>query len=199
MEMKPTFEQLYEQYYTPILRYIVKRISSYQDAEDIAANVFVTAYRNYEGFDPTKASAATWLYMICSSRLKNYYRDKKENVSLDDEENPVDVSSGELIEDAVLMEERSRMLHDAISKLPERQQQAVRMKYFRNMSAADIAAELGTTAGNVRVILNRSMDKQRIPCGLLCLSDGGISIWHKYSEKAPWKSFPPRSSSTRQW
>ena len=159
MEMKPTFEQLYEQYYTPILRYIVKRISSYQDAEDIAANVFVTAYRNYEGFDPTKASAATWLYMICSSRLKNYYRDKKENVSLDDEENPVDVSSGELIEDAVLMEERSRMLHDAISKFPERQQQAVRMKYFRNMSAADIAAELGTTAGNVRVILNRSMDK----------------------------------------
>lgn len=119
----------------------------------------MTAYRNYEGFDPTKASAATWLYMICSSRLKNYYRDKKENVSLDDEENPVDVSSGELIEDAVLMEERSRMLHDAISKLPERQQQAVRMKYFRNMSAADIAAELGTTAGNVRVILNRSMDK----------------------------------------
>ncbi|MBD9062651.1 MAG: sigma-70 family RNA polymerase sigma factor [Ruminococcaceae bacterium] len=97
--------------------------------------------------------------MICSSRLKNYYRDKKENVSLDDEENPVDVSSGELIEDAVLMEERSRMLHDAISKLPERQQQAVRLKYFRNMSAADIAAELGTTAGNVRVILNRSMDK----------------------------------------
>lgn len=119
----------------------------------------MTAYRNYEGFDPTKASAATWLYMICSSRLKNYYRDKKENVSLDDEENPVDVSSGELIEDAVLMEERSRMLHDAISKLPERQQQAVRLKYFRNMSAADIAAELGTTAGNVRVILNRSMDK----------------------------------------
>ena len=59
MEMKPTFEQLYEQYYKPILRYIVKRISSYQDAEDIAANVFVTAYRNYEGFDPTKASAAT--------------------------------------------------------------------------------------------------------------------------------------------
>lgn len=138
MEMKPTFEQLYEQYYTPILRYIVKRISSYQDAEDIAA---------------------TWLYMICSSRLKNYYRDKKENVSLDDEENPVDVSSGELIEDAALMEERSRMLHDAISKLPERQQPAVRMKYFRNMSAADIAAELDTTAGNVRVILNRSMDK----------------------------------------
>ena len=33
MEMKPTFEQLYEQYYTPILRYIVKRISSYQDAD----------------------------------------------------------------------------------------------------------------------------------------------------------------------
>lgn len=159
MEMKPTFEQLYEQYYTPILRYILKRISSYQDAEDLAANVFVTAYRNYESYDPTKASPATWLYMICSSRLKNYYRDRRENISLDDEDNPVDVSSDELIEDAVLMEERSRMLHQAIDRLPERQRQAVRMKYFRNMSAADIAAELGTTAGNVRVILNRSMDK----------------------------------------
>lgn len=159
MEMKPTFEQLYEQYYTPILRYILKRITNRQDAEDIAANVFVTAYRNYDGFDPSKASAATWLYMICGSRLKNYYRDRRENVSLDDEENPVDVSSDELVEDAVLMEERSRMLHDAIAKLPERQQQVVRMKYFRNMGAAEIAAEIGTTAGNVRVILNRSMDK----------------------------------------
>lgn len=159
MEMKPTFEQLYEQYYTPILRYILKRISSYQDAEDLAANVFVTAYRNYEGYAPTKASPATWLYMICSSRLKNYYRDRRENISLDDEENPVDVSSDELIEDAVLMEERSRMLHQAIDRLPERQRQAVRMKYFQNMSAADIAVELGTTAGNVRVMINRSMDK----------------------------------------
>ena len=161
MEIKQTFEELYNQYYTPILRYIVKRISNYQDAEDLAANVFVAAYKHYDGFDPSRASAATWLYMICSSRLKNYYRDRKESVSLDDEDNPIDVSSDELIEEAVLMEEQSEMVHRAVESLPERQQTIVKMRYFRNMGAAEIAAELGTTAGNVRVILNRSMEKMR--------------------------------------
>ena len=99
--------------------------------------------------------------MICSSRLKNYYRDRKESVSLDDEDDPVDVSSDELVEDAVLLEEQNEMLRRAVDSLPEKQRDVVKMKYFKNMSAADIAAELGTTAGNVRVILNRSMDKMR--------------------------------------
>lgn len=161
MEIKPTFEELYEQYYSPIFRYIAKRINNRQDAEDLAANVFVAAYRNYAGFDPSRASAATWLYMICSSRLKNYYRDRKDSVSLDDEDDPVDVSSDELVEDAVLLEEQNEMLRRAVDSLPEKQRDVVKMKYFKNMSAADIAAELGTTAGNVRVILNRSMDKMR--------------------------------------
>ena len=53
---------------------------------------------------------------------------------------------------------RERILH-AISRLPERQQMIVKMRYFENRSGEEIAQRLGITPGNVRVLLSRAIDK----------------------------------------
>ena len=63
------------------------------------------------------------------------------------------------IEKAVLLEEQRALLAKAIKTLPERQQAIVIYKYFYNKSAQEIADKLGISAGNVRVLLNRALDK----------------------------------------
>jgi len=52
----------------------------------------------------------------------------------------------------------SQALQEAIARLPdERQRQTIRLKYFEGLSDKAIAAHLGTTAGNVRVLRHRAM------------------------------------------
>lgn len=45
------------------------------------------------------------------------------------------------------------LLHRCLSQLPSREQQAMRLRYFEDAAAVDIAAELGVTEGNARRIV----------------------------------------------
>lgn len=157
-QKKLTFEEFYNQYYLQVFHYICKKINHIQDAEDLACNVFLYCFSHFADYDASKASYGTWLYLIVDSRIKNYYRDQKENVELEGLENVL-YSEDISIEKAVLLEEQRALLAKAIKTLPERQQAIVIYKYFYNKSAQEIADKLGISAGNVRVLLNRALDK----------------------------------------
>lgn len=159
MDKDTQFEQIYCEYYLRLLKYVLKRISSLQDAEDLVQDTFAALYRNFDSFDPQKTSLNTWVYVAVNNRLKNYYRSARQAVSLDDEENPIDIADENLIEQAVEFEETRRMLLEAIGQLNEREAKIVKDTYFAKHSSSDIAAELGMTPVNVRVTCSRALKK----------------------------------------
>ena len=55
------FEQVYRDYYLKVFRYVKQHTLSRQDAEDLTQEVFVACYRNFDSFDPQKASVGTWV------------------------------------------------------------------------------------------------------------------------------------------
>ena len=77
--LKPSFEDFYLENYGKVYRYIRKRIHIAEETEDLTQTVFEYCYKSYELFDPVKSSISTWLYLIVNSRLKNYYRGRKES------------------------------------------------------------------------------------------------------------------------
>lgn len=161
MNEKQSFEQVYNEYYPRVFRHVRGKISIYHEAEDLTQEIFAACYRNYDKFDPEKASVGTWIYVIMNNRLKNYYRDRKESVSLDDDESFLELAAEGALEESVLLEEQKRMLMDAIAELSERERQIVISMYFKKKTSAETAAELQMTAGNVRVVLNRTLTKIR--------------------------------------
>ena len=163
---KPPYEEVYADYYGRIVQYIYKKIGNMSDAEDMASEALLYAYNHYEDFDPEKSSVSTWLYMIVNSRLKNHYRDAKTYVEL---ETVVGVVADESVDmdQCIYLEEISRQLHAAINRLPEKQAQIVKMRYFEQRSCIEIAEKLNMTSGNVRVQLSRALDKLETLCGNL--------------------------------
>lgn len=153
------FESIYNEYYKKILGYVHKKIAVYQDAEDLTQEIMAACYKNWERYNPEKASLSTWIYIITNNRLKNYYRDKKWSDSIDDENTPIAIISGESIEEAVLMEEMKSLLLSSFSLLTEREERIVKAKFYECKSSGEIAEELQLTSGNVRVILNRAVNK----------------------------------------
>ena len=155
---KPSFELVYQEYYQPLLRYLMKKTGNLQDAEDLTAEAFLYCYQNYDQYDPARSAVSTWLYLAANSRLKNYYRDRKDHVELSELEERLFTEETDM-ERAAYLEELRHVLNDKLDRLPERQQKAVVLRFFYQKSFDEIAAALDTTPGNVRVILSRAMDR----------------------------------------
>lgn len=160
---KPCYEEVYSTNYSKVVQYINRKIGNISDAEDLASEVFLYAYKHYDAYDPQKSSINTWLYLIVNSRLKNHYRDAKISVDLESVVGVLEDESVDL-EKCVYLEEVSFQLHKAIGTLPQRQAQIVRMRYFDQRSCGEIAEILSMTPGNVRVQLSRALDKLENLC-----------------------------------
>lgn len=155
-----SFEQFYEKYYLCTYYYVRKKINNSYDAEDLTCNAFMYCYAHFAEYNADKASLGTWLYLIVNSRIKNYYRDKKEFAEmseLDKEEKMIEETY--FVDKAILMKEQRRVLAEAIKTLPQRQQDIVILRYFYDKPLAEIADMLDIGYGNIRVLLSRALHK----------------------------------------
>ncbi|MBC8099105.1 MAG: sigma-70 family RNA polymerase sigma factor [Armatimonadetes bacterium] len=71
------YAALYERYTQGLYRLCYSLVLNRQDAEDVAQESFVYAFKNLHHFDAAKASFKTWLYTIAVSRCRNTYRRKR--------------------------------------------------------------------------------------------------------------------------
>src|SRR5712692_9187588 len=68
------WSQWYDQYYSPLYRYAFSRLSSREDAEDIAAQVFVEALKGIGGYKYRGRPILAWLYRIAHNLVAARYR-----------------------------------------------------------------------------------------------------------------------------
>lgn len=161
---KMEFKEFYQQNYPKAVLYTSKKIGNYSDAEDLVCDVFAYCYEHYAHYDPGKASESTWLYVILNSRIKNYYRDRKELIDLSQMKGLS--SETDYIQEACELGEMREMLAKALEMLSERARQVVIMRYFYGYSTAETAKRLGLTESNARVILTRAIKEMKKYCDL---------------------------------
>ncbi len=155
-----SFEHVYERYYFDVFRFFNKHIGNRQEAEDLTSEVFLYCCKNYERYDSLKSSISTWLFLVSKSMLKTHYRDKKSHLDISDFEDWL-LTDGDDLSRAIYLQQLRCFLAGQIKLLPERQQQAIIMRYFYEKDFEEIAAALNTTSGNVRVMLTRAVAKLR--------------------------------------
>lgn len=152
------YEQMYQQYYHSIYAFIRHHINQTETAQDLTADVFAASYRNWNKFDPNIANICTWLYCIARNRLKNYYRTQKRLISLEELSEQGD--SFLAVENQV---QKVTEIRDALERilqlLPQRNREAVALRYFAGKSNQEIADILQISHENTRVILTRTLKK----------------------------------------
>lgn len=158
------FESFYTKYYDRVYWYIFKRVNHIEESQDLTADIFCACYKYFDSYDPEKSSVGTWLYVIVNNKLKNYYRAKKSDISLDAfYENILQetdkFTTGDAICDAVYLEDCRNVLSSAITELPERNQMVLILKFFGGKQSEEIAKIMNISPVNVRVIITRSLKK----------------------------------------
>ncbi|MBS6832896.1 MAG: sigma-70 family RNA polymerase sigma factor, partial [Clostridiales bacterium] len=158
------FESFYTKYYDRVYWYVFKRLNHIEESQDLTADIFCACYKYFDSYDPEKSSVGTWLYVIVNNKLKNYYRAKKSDISLDAfYENILQetdkFTTGDAICDAVYLDDCRSVLSSAITELPERNQMVLILKFFGGKQSEEIAKIMNISPVNVRVIITRSLKK----------------------------------------
>ena len=71
------------------------------------------------------------------------------------------IAENEQPEHKLILSENKKILMKAISKLSEREQKIIELKFWADMSNKEIGEVLGISAGNVGIILFRAMGTLR--------------------------------------
>src|SRR6476620_6059322 len=73
-----SFEKIVQQSKDRLYTYLVQLVGNAQDAEDIAQETFIKAYRHLDSFD-RRARFTTWLYAIAKNTAFTCLRRRKPN------------------------------------------------------------------------------------------------------------------------
>jgi RNA polymerase sigma factor (sigma-70 family) len=131
-----------------------------EEAEEIAQDSFLKAYRSLKGFK-MKSSFATWLYRIVYNTAISHVRIKKKGV-LSLEDFPADATDfiGEnTSEEEAEKEYRSSLINFALQKINEEERGLISLYYYEEMSTEEISDVTGISKSNIKVKLFRARQK----------------------------------------
>ena len=145
-------ERLYAEYKDKVQSYIRSRVFNASDVEDLCGDVFVKAFAAADSFDPSKASAGTWLYSITRNTVIDYCRRFHPT-----EEIPEDISDDSLPEDGIIESETLEELAAALERLPAELTDVIVLHYYDRMPLTTVAVTLGISYGAVKIRHNKAL------------------------------------------
>lgn len=155
---REAFEQLVLENQRLVFSYCLSHLPSFEDAEDIAQESFLRAFKSISKFR-AEASPRSWLIAIARNLCADYYRKKKtESFSIDAFiEDGGDLSSGapspcEILESS----ERKTLILRAVENLPEEFKETFLLRERYGLSYSEIAKVLGIKEGTVKSRIARA-------------------------------------------
>ena len=140
--------------FTLALRFTKNR----EDAEEIAQDCFVKAYRSLNSFQQT-AKFSTWLYTIVYTTSMTFLRKRKlDTQSIDSEDSHVQLENHVSDFNADQVEQKSKFayLNQAIGQLLADDAAIITLFYKGEQSLEEIAKALGMESNTVKVKLHRA-------------------------------------------
>ena len=158
---------LYSRFGSPIFSYALKTLGERRDAEEVVQDALVKIWERAPTYDPGRAKAFTWCFMIarslCLDRLRRRSAAKRKGytVSLDDA-SVAGLSDGSdgVIHTLHLHEELTRV-RAALEKLHPAERNCIELSLFGGVTHNDIAASVDEPIGTVKTRIRRGMIKLR--------------------------------------
>lgn len=152
------YAELVSRYQSYVFTLILRMVKSREDAEEIAQDVFVKAYRSLADFRG-ESKFSTWLYTITNTTSITFLRKKKLEVQSLDNEKVFEVAdSKDSGFRANLIEQKSRvnMVNEAIAMLNPDDAEIITLFYKAEQNLEEISRILRLETNTVKVRLHRA-------------------------------------------
>jgi RNA polymerase sigma-70 factor (ECF subfamily) len=159
------FEVLEERETRTVYRACLRILGRPHDAEDVTQESFVAAYRSIRTFR-REGSIRGWLLRIATRQAFRRLSQRRATVDLDAVPEPrLADAAGEPTR--VLMDrERRDAVQDAVATLPEPYREVVALRFFGELSLAEVAEATGRPINTVKTHLRRGLERLRPALGM---------------------------------
>ena len=160
------YSEIMKSYKNSIYFTILKMIKNKDDAEDLTIEAFSKAFKNLHKFKK-EFTFSTWLFRIATNNTIDFIRKKKLattsiHTSLKDEAGQnieLDIKDSSLNPNEITVKnEKKIIVRQLVNKLPEKYQNLVKLRYFKELSYKEIAKKTNSPLGTIKAQLFRARD-----------------------------------------
>jgi RNA polymerase sigma-70 factor (sigma-E family) len=144
--------ELYSMHYTALVRLAAMLVRDTPTAEEVVQDSFVAMHNGWERLRDTEKALA-YMRQAVVNRSRSVLRHRMV-VEKNQQKPPPDMPSAE--HGALALVERSAVIA-ALRELPERQREAIVLRYYADLSEAEIAAAMKISRGAVKSHTSRGM------------------------------------------
>ena len=157
-------QELYRRH-QPLLRSVIRRVlNSDTETDDVLQDVFLQVWNNASAYSPEKGQFLGWLITVARRRAVDRLRQICAYKNATDRfEASLEPETPNFQQSTTEQEVQHNELRDRISthlgKLPEAQQQVVKLTYFQGLSHREIAARLSVPLGTIKTRIELGIRK----------------------------------------
>ena len=154
---------LVHQYETSVFRLALSIVGDAAEANEITQETFISALRSLSSYQEKKSFKA-WLYTIALNHSRTVLRKRKSLARLGTVLTSIfriETQKQVLPEDAVIQNEAEAILWKSLNQLDERFRTVVVLRYFHELSIAEISEILSVNEGTIHSRLHSAREKLR--------------------------------------
>jgi RNA polymerase sigma-70 factor (ECF subfamily) len=157
---RAAFAALFTQFAPRLKSYLMRSGAAQAQAEELAQEALIAVWRKAALFDPSRASAATWIFRIARNlRLDTVRRETSFAAYRPDVSDALDPP--ETPESAQLARQRDEQVRAALSQLSAEQVEVLRLSFFQDRPHSEIAEQLQLPLGTVKSRIRLALQKLR--------------------------------------
>ncbi len=140
------FRELFDWYYPKVKVFLSTIISTEEDVDDLAQNVFVKIW-SMRKILPEIRSFGGYLYRTCRNIAID--RCRKSNICIPLSEGYDEIESGDMADDEFMAKETDRQIESLLAKMPPKRRQVFIMSRKQGLSNSEIAERLNISKKTV--------------------------------------------------
>jgi RNA polymerase sigma-70 factor (ECF subfamily) len=130
-------------------------------AEDLAQDAMLSAWRRAASYDPAKAKASTWMFVVARNAWIDKLRRERVELAYSEKNLIDDVSYEEAPDDAAARAQQEEKVSKVLQTLSAEQRQVVQLSFFEERPHSEIAERLSLPMGTVKSRLRLALSKLR--------------------------------------
>ena len=153
---RSAFAELFQHFAPRVKSYALRLGAAGPAAEELAQETLLAVWRKAAQFDPSRASASTWIFTIARNLRIDALRRERPLPAPEDDADPAPLAD-QLLAGA----EEDGRVRKALKSLPPEQLQVIELSFFTETPHSAIAERLGLPLGTVKSRLRLAMARLR--------------------------------------
>jgi RNA polymerase sigma-70 factor (ECF subfamily) len=149
------FEEFFAEHYARVVRSLVLALGHTAEAEDAAQDAFTRALRRWSAVS-AMARPGTWVYVVAVRQLRRRLGRGGRSRNLEGG------SSATSVGDPAVILVTADWIEGALDGLPARQRLAIVLRFYADLSVADIARAMRCSQGTVKSTLHAALSRLRV-------------------------------------